>query len=108
MIVFFWSRDGVNVYITRNHRYFSRNTVNLATACCSCLVNVRLIHRGFREDGIKVIMLGADVMRFRPICSAPFHRRPGYSASQTCTVCVGTRVLIGLGLRLVLGLGLAL
>jgi len=69
--------------------------VNLATACCSCLVDVALIRRGLREDGIKVLMLSVDVMRVRPICSTPSaacvqHRtaRCGYSASQTCTVCV--------------------
>ena len=59
------------LYITRNYR-ISRNTVNLATACCSCLVDVGLIRRGFREGGIKMLILGANVrpMRVRPICSA--------------------------------------
>ena len=94
-MIVFWSRDGVNVYITRNHR-ISRNAVNLATACCSCLDDVGLIRRGFREGGIKVLILGANVrpMRVRPICSAAsvacvgHTARSGYSASQTCTVCV--------------------
>ena len=91
----FWSRDGVNVYITRNHR-ISRNAVNLATACCSCLVDVGLIRRGFREGGIKVlIILGADARLADLQCSISGLRTlqgrtasSGYSASQTCTVCV--------------------
>jgi len=61
----------VDVYITCNHRTFSRNIVNLATTCCSCLVDVGLIRRSFREDGIKVLMLSVDIMCVRPICSPP-------------------------------------
>ena len=43
MIFVILSRDGVNIYMQSSKLSFSRSVINLAPACCSCLVDVGLM-----------------------------------------------------------------